>query len=91
MPEPSRYCIKSNFDNKSDKNNKKGFSFSANREKVRFDNYLNYNKNSPNSTSYTIDFSQVRGIKRYTMRPKTAYPNNCNIDLNQTFYQTKMK
>jgi hypothetical protein len=90
MPEPSRYYIKSNFENKNDKSSRRGFSFSLNRDRLKFDNYLNYNKNSPNPTSYTIDFSQVRGVKKYTMRPKTAYPNNCTFLLIQIFCPIKV-
>jgi hypothetical protein len=78
-PAPVNYDKKSDFS--SDKN-RRGFSFTNNRDEIKYANYLNQLEHTP--SPYALVETQTKTTRAYSMRPKTAYPKNCNSPLIQT-------
>lgn len=78
-PAPVAYDNKSAFSADKDR---RGFSFTNNRDEIKYANYLNQLEHTP--SPYGLVETQTKTTRAYSMRPKTAYPKNCNCPTTQT-------
>ena len=82
--DPGAYNLASSFDFGRSQN-KKGYSFTNNREELSFSNYLKQNEKTPAPFQYQQDSAQLKKTRAYSMRAKTSYPKNCNFIHNSDF------
>lgn len=75
--DPGAYNLSSFISGNGSK--RKGYTnFGYNRDELNFSNYLKIYEKTPGPSKYKVQESQIIGNKYYSMRPKTAYPKNCN-------------
>ena len=84
-PSPFKYQAKSDFERKQER---RGYSFTCNRDDLKYANYLQQSEDTP--AAYGINEKQTKKNRSYSMRPKTAYPQNCNPFLMQTSFPTSL-
>ena len=71
-PCPTKYEQETAFQNRKDR---RGYSFGAHKDEIKYANYLRIHENTP--AAYGVNEKQVKSSRAYSLRPKTAYPNNC--------------